>query len=97
MIQGRKFSLLPSGCKPSVTVGGAQVRHCQVDTVPRRSVPADVCPSYGRYCNTCAFLMAPQLVPASAGTRAGGLMALVFQTASLAALGLAFAIIAWQP
>ena len=41
--------------------------------------------------------MAPHLVPPSAGTRAGGLMALVFQTASLAALGLAFAIIAWQP
>ena len=41
--------------------------------------------------------MAPRLVPASAGTRAGGLMALVFQTASLVTLALAFAIIAWQP
>ena len=51
----------------------------------------------GRYCNTCAFLMAPHLVPPSASSRAGGLMALVFQTASLAALALAFAIIAWQP
>jgi hypothetical protein len=50
-----------------------------------------------RYCNTCAFLMAPHLVPPSAATRAGGLMALVFQTASLAALGVAFGILAWQP
>ena len=49
-----------------------------------------------RYCNTCAYLIAPQLVPPAAVARAGGFMALVFQVASLAALAVAFAVQAWR-
>jgi hypothetical protein len=38
------------------------------------------------YVNTCAYLLAPSLVPAAARSRAGGLMAASFQGACLAGL-----------
>lgn len=38
------------------------------------------------YINTCAFILAPQLVPPTLGSKAGGAMALTFQVASLLAL-----------
>ena len=42
------------------------------------------------YVNNCAYVMASQWAPSAAAARAGGLMALVFQTSSLLALLLAF-------
>ena len=38
------------------------------------------------YINTCAYIMAPQLVPPALASKAGGAMALTFQVASLCAL-----------
>ena len=42
------------------------------------------------YVNNCAYVMASQWAPHATAAKAGGLMALVFQTSSFAALLLAF-------
>lgn len=44
------------------------------------------------YINTCAFILAPQLVPPALASKAGGAMALTFQIASLLALVMAWLI-----
>ena len=42
------------------------------------------------YLNTCAYLMAPQLVPPVQAGKVGGLMAAIFQCSCFAALMAAF-------
>ena len=56
-----------------------------------RHSPADIqtfspCRFTSGYINTCAFILAPQLVPPALASKAGGAMALTFQIASLCAL-----------